>query len=152
MSNPSFKLLSVSEVINMFFSVFRDHDYISMLLLAIIVCVFIGGIFYRMSFIARQENRKELITQWIKGIESIPESEWRQHPDCSPFINEVWYSSLREYMRKEVRQQLERPRAIFWPPDNGGIPTKKILLDEISRIKKEWQLSYYLGDSNATIR
>ena len=86
------------------------------------------------------EYKKKLIKQWRDGIERMK--------DDSGFGDEVWYSSLRPYMKKEVRQMLENERALITSGGRGPFPRKEYLLDEVARIEKEWGLTGYPGEIN----
>jgi hypothetical protein len=84
------------------------------------------------------EYRKELIKQWRDGIESVDVSKWH---DAVGYGDEPWYSSLRQYMKKETIEKLERPRTFIVPGGRGRFPRKQILLDEIAKIEKKWGLT-----------
>jgi len=87
--------------------------------------------------------RVELIKQWRDGIESIKDSEWYDAMGIS-FGDKTWYSSLRQYMKKEAIEGLEKPRTLVVPSEGRkGFPKKQILLDEVARIEKEWGLTGY---------
>jgi len=91
-------------------------------------------------------RRVELIKQWRDAINSIPDAEWYAHSaDTILFRDKAWYSSLRQYMKKEAIKKLEKePRTLIAPSDSGGkIPKKVILLDEVARIEKEWGVTGY---------
>lgn len=81
-----------------------------------------------------RQRRMELITEWRNGIENTEEVD---------FGDKAWYSSLRQYMKKEVIEMLERPRTFIVPGGRGKSPRKEILLDEVARIEKEWGLTGY---------
>jgi hypothetical protein len=106
------------------------------------LCLFGDYIWLRDKLISEAQHMK-LIKQWRDGIESISDSEWYQHSMGSTlFRDEVWYSSLRQYMNTESIEKLEKPRTLIVPSDSGGqIPKKVILLDEVARIEKEWGLT-----------
>lgn len=145
------------KVFREFINMFKDHDYVSICLLAIILFSLCGLLLYRPYFIAKKEKIKELesnissyrmdlIRLWRNGIDSIKDAEWYAHSaDTILFRDKAWYSSLRQYMNKEAIEKLEKqPRILIGPSDSGGkFPKKVILLDEVARIEKEWGLTGY---------
>lgn len=78
--------------------------------------------------------RRELIKQWRADIQTNYES-------FPQFSSSASYAAIRPHLTKEAVSKLEKPvfhsRAQL---GRAGDPMRHLLLDEISRIEREWKL------------
>jgi hypothetical protein len=80
------------------------------------------------------EYRKERIEGWREAIEDFDfENKW--------FGDTVWYSEIRLYLKQDIVKRIEAPRTLIVPAEGRGEhAVKYILLDEIARLEREWDL------------
>lgn len=86
----------------------------------------------------RHEYRKELIASWKAKLVS---AEFYSPEGRSDFGSSPEYSSLRSHMTKEVIEKFEAPRTFYVGGGRGEDVRKQMLLDEVSRLEKQWGLS-----------
>jgi hypothetical protein len=55
-------------------------------------------------------------------------------------LSSVVYSSLRPHLRQEVIKMIEAPRTVYVGGARGDNVRQYTLLDEITRIEREWDL------------
>jgi hypothetical protein len=96
-----------------------------------------------------------LATPWVKArYDAIAEKRtyqkgliaaWRaklaENPQLPKHFGDTHeYASLRAHMKPEVVKRFEAPRTLYVPGGRGLDVRKQMLLDEIARIEKDWQL------------
>jgi hypothetical protein len=84
------------------------------------------------------DYRKELIAKWKKNLEA---AEFHSPEGRKAFGSSSEYSSLRAHMTKDVIGRFEAPRTIYAGGGRGDDVRKQMLLDEVSRLEKQWGLS-----------
>jgi hypothetical protein len=88
----------------------------------------------------RQEQHKyrgDTIKGWRAAIEA---EEYDVTDARSHFLNSAHYSSLRAHMVPEAIQTIEALRTVYVAGARGGHVRNQVLLDEVSRLEKEWGL------------
>jgi hypothetical protein len=86
---------------------------------------------------SRLSYRQQLINTWREGIDRFD----FQLELAGSFGETDWYSAIRPHLRDNVIEALERPRtAIVVNEGRGDSARKQMLLDEVTRIEKEWRL------------
>lgn len=100
---------------------------------------FLGGLLapWVKSRVAESERRAEYRRRQVKAWrDAILDFEvWNNGFGSTPE-----YSSLRPHMHPEVVAKFEAPRTIYVGGGRGEDVRKHMLLDEITRIEKEWNL------------
>lgn len=83
------------------------------------------------------ESRRRRVEEW----RAVVSAETYDFIDCrSTFLSSSAYASLRPYLRPEVVSKIEAPRMIYVGGARGDNVRQYTLLDEISRIEREWGL------------
>jgi hypothetical protein len=78
--------------------------------------------------------RQEHIKKWRSALESF---DFDRHS----LGDSGAYLSLQPHLRAEVRDAIEKPRTAGVPSEAlGGNVKKRMLLDEVARLEKEWGL------------
>ena len=80
------------------------------------------------------EYRRNQVKEWRSQVE---DHNWNEG---SSFGNNTAYATIRPLMKEKIVKDLERPRTFIMPGGRGDNPRKQIILDEIARIEKEWDL------------
>ena len=81
----------------------------------------------------RDRYRRELVKCWRNAI-----NVW--NPDTEVFGDTAEYASLRGHMCHEIVKKFEAPRTLYMAGGRGESVLKHFLLDEVTRIEKEWKL------------
>jgi hypothetical protein len=81
--------------------------------------------------------RKDAIKSWRLAIESL---EFEVADARSNFMSTAAYSSLRAHMSPDAIKKMESPRTVYVAGGRGGHVRNQLLLDEVTRLEKEWQL------------
>ncbi len=82
-------------------------------------------------------SRKAHIRAWRAAVDGLSGADAEA---LSQFMNAAVYSSLRGHMCKPAIEKLEAPRMFYVPGGRGGDVRIQILLDEVTRLEKEWRL------------
>jgi hypothetical protein len=83
------------------------------------------------------QQRRQRIAAWRKAVEA----ERYDFVDCrSTFLSSVVYSSLRPHLLPEAIEVIEAPRRVYVGGARGNNVRQYTLLDEITRIEREWGL------------
>lgn len=81
----------------------------------------------------KSEYRRDRIRCWRDAIEG--------HDWDTAFGATAWYTEVRPHLKPEIVAQIEAPRTFTVPAEGrGGPAVKYMLLDEVSRIEREWDL------------
>ena len=81
--------------------------------------------------------RRSQIDAWRTAVERVNFNDER---DRKRFTSSNAYSSLRQRMQPSVIERFEKDRTIYVGGGRGDDVRRHILLDEISRLEKEWKL------------
>jgi hypothetical protein len=81
----------------------------------------------------RTEYRRRQVKAWRDAISDF--AVWNNGFGSTPE-----YSSLRAHMRPEIIAKFEAAHTFYVPGGRGDDVRKHMLLDEIARIEKEWNL------------
>ena len=82
-------------------------------------------------------HRRQQIAAWRKAVEA----ERYDFVDYrSMFLSSAAYASLRPHLLPEVVKKIEAPRTLYVGGARGGNVRQYMLLDEITRIEREWRL------------
>jgi len=82
-------------------------------------------------------SHRELIQQWRDSIDSADfNDEWNTYR----FGNSPEYSSLRSQMEGSVITKFEAARTFYVGGGRGDDVRKQMLLDEVARLEKKWEL------------
>lgn len=77
--------------------------------------------------------RRELIARWREAIE-------RHNHEESDFTDTAAYSAIRSHMDQELARSLERGTVCSTRRGGHGNGRKYVLMDEIARIERDWDL------------
>ncbi len=77
--------------------------------------------------------RRELIRSWRDAIEQFDH-------ELDGFGDTAVYSAIRPHLSDEVRKKLESSRILYVGEGRGEQIKKHMVLDEVARIEKVWDL------------
>lgn len=83
------------------------------------------------------ESRRQRIAEWRHAV-SVERYDFIDYR--SRFLSSAAYASLRPHLRPEVIAKIEAPRTIYVGGARGDNVRQYTLLDEISRIERDWGL------------
>ena len=81
--------------------------------------------------------RREKIADWRKAVSEV---DFQNSEFVKAFTTSSEYSALRLYMQTSSIEKVEKDRVIYVGGGRGDDVRKHVLLDEISRLEKEWGL------------
>ncbi|MDT8421974.1 MAG: hypothetical protein RQ754_16220 [Desulfuromonadales bacterium] len=85
----------------------------------------------------RRASRRARIDDWRKAVS---EFDFQNPAFVKTFTTSPEYSALRQYMQATAIEKVEKDRVIYVGGGRGDDVRKHVLLDEISRLEKEWGL------------
>lgn len=83
-----------------------------------------------------QAKRRELVYSWRSAIEA---EKYDFIDYRSKFLSSAVYSGIRPFLLPEVIQKIEAARTFYVPGARGNV-RRYLLLDEVTRIEREWGL------------